>query len=565
MALDLNTLAEPIDPTEPEFASLLANLQGNILKSHGRNRTVNLFLTFAPDMKEEVEGWIGYFTRRYVTSALRQMQQSREFKENGISGGVFATLSLSAEGYEYLDVDLTSFREEKLSPAFLTTDCLFKKGMKAAQSELNDPDPATWEFNKTNDVIHALVLLADEQQARLTDVTNRVLDGLDATGILAVPPVIIEGVAIRDESNQPLEHFGYRDGISQPLFLAQDVDEEAERFGISEWDPSAPLSQILVSDPLAEKPDSFGSYFVFRKLKQHVAGFLNAEEQLADKLFPDTVSGTPPVRDDNPIRERAGALVVGRFENGIPVTVNGSEQGEKFRDFNNFNHLNDQDGARCPFQGHTRKTNPRGDTRKLLPGEPVEATDKQERGRRITRRGITFGVRFTTHVDSCGDTILDEDGVPMLFEDGEGQLARPEVEADGSLNPPLLTDEVGLLFQCYQSSIPNQFGFIQKGWADNADFATPATGLDPVIGQLPPAVAGQPNPAFAHSWPVNYDDPASPKKDFGFGGFVEMQGGEFFFTPSVSYLMQFGESIPSEQADIDENKKRTAWPEQAIS
>jgi hypothetical protein len=94
-----------------------------------------------------------------------------------------------------------------------------------------------------------------------------------------------------------------------------------------------------------------------------------------------------------------------------------------------------------------------------VPGAPPEV-DEQERERRIAQCGITFDERE-----------LNDDG----------QLIPPEIQEDGTLKPPV-KGPVGLLFQCYQASIPDQFGFMQKAWANNPNFPADGVGLDPVIG-----------------------------------------------------------------------------------
>lgn len=532
MPLDIDTISGPINPSDPKYVPLLAHLQGNILRSHGRNHTVNLFLTFKPGHERAVTNWIGSFSRRFVTSALRQMRESEEFKANGLSGGIFATLSLSAAGYKYLGRDLNAF-VEKRNPN-LSSNVTFAAGIKGerAQAELKDPDHAGWEINGGDEDVHALILLADEDQGRLNDVRGIVTRDLASRYILLHDAVAVEGVGIRDEHNQPLEHFGYRDGISQPLFFQHDVEEERCRFGTSAWDPSASLSLVLVPDPFAATPESFGSYFVFRKLEQDVAGFKKKEAELARLL-----------QLHEPSEERAGALVVGRFENGVPVESTGSEQAEQFRDFNDFNYHEDQSpqqaaggqntqavALRCPFQAHIRKTNPRGDTRRLtLPsfGQPDRPeVDEEERGRRITRRGITFGQRA---LDNCG------------------ALVPPEIQEDGTLKPPI-EGPVGLLFQCYQASIPDQFGFMQFSWANNPNFPTEGVGLDPIIGQ------GEQD-AVPQQWPPVYGSPEN-RKPLPFGGFVTMKGGEFFFTPSIPFLLSFGDDNASVKADAAENERR---------
>ena len=67
----------------------------------------------------------------------------------------------------------------------------------------------------------------------------------------------------------------------------------------------------------------------------------------------------------------------------------------------------------------------------------------------------------------------------------------------------------------------------QKTWVNNADFVEPNTGIDPVIGQR-----NGPNGQF---WPDNWG--VSLKAEpFDFSDFVTLQGGEYFFAPSIAFL-----------------------------
>ena len=89
-----------IDPGDPAFRPLLAELQGNILKSHGRNWSVFIFIRFkAAD--PAARGWVRDFARTYVTTALAQEEQSRAFRASNrpAMGGLFANFFLSAQGY----------------------------------------------------------------------------------------------------------------------------------------------------------------------------------------------------------------------------------------------------------------------------------------------------------------------------------------------------------------------------------------------------------------------------------------------------------------------------------
>jgi Dyp-type peroxidase family len=279
------------------------------------------------------------------------------------------------------------------------------------------------------------------------------------------------GLAMKNANGDGVEHFGYVDGRSQPLMLVEDVEwERAHTDGTSVWDPTRPLRQALVSCP-GGSANSFGSYFVFRKLEQDVKGFKDAEDRLAKDLG---------LKGDD--KERTGALVVGRFEDGTPVVLQKSD-GMHHPVPNNFNYKDDPDGQKCPFHAHIRKTNPRGES-----VGSFAATEEEERSHLIVRRGITYGKR----------------------------------KKDMSDKP---SKDVGLLFMCFQSSIENQFEFMQKFWANNADFVKPGEGIDPMIGQ---------GSGPTQSWPPQWGE--ADKKKISFEGFVTMKGGEYFFAPCISFL-----------------------------
>jgi Dyp-type peroxidase family len=319
-----------------------------------------------------------------------------------------------------------------------------------------------------------MVLLADDDLAALGTLAATVsADVASFARILTVE----HGDALRNAAGDGIEHFGYLDGRSQPIYFSTDLAAEG---GTDKWDPSEPLSRVLVADKTTDQPDSFGSYFVFRKLEQNVRGFKTREQELADALG---LTG-----DD---RERAGAMAVGRYEDGTPLALSKTD-GFIPAKANNFKYDVDPDGLKCPFHAHIRKTNPRGDIiRQLAPGQSEVAL---ERIRRITRRGIPFGVR---PVLPGNEQSLDE----------------------------LPTGGVGLLFMCFQASIANQFAFMQRSWANAAGFVVPGTGPDPVIGQT----------AGSQSWHPQFGK-AAPTVAFSFGEFVKLKGGEFFFAPSIAFL-----------------------------
>ena len=453
------------DDSAAELA-MLHDLQGNILKSHGREHTANLFLAFDPNQAEAAQKFVasvGY----EVTSALRQFSTTELYKAKKIDAGPFVTLLLTARGYQALG-----------KQSAMPEGAAFREGM--AQRPLEDPPRDQWDEHFRGEV-HALLIVAADDEPRQEQLRYRYEAMITSTGG-AVRVVGVEiGYPQLNKDENHLEHFGYVDGRSQPLALVEDIErEEKEYDGIDKWDPSIPLGQLLTSCPGGRLEVSMGSYFVFRKLEQDVKGFKTREEALGLEL--------------GDIGERAGASVVGRFENGTPVTksdveIKVTKEGDAGI-FNNFDYSADTQGLKCPFAGHIRKTNPRSD----LPGSKATL---------MARRGITYGKRE----DDLNDGRLD--------------------------NKP--SYGVGLLFMSYQSDLESQFEVTQRFWANNPDFVHDDTGIDPIIGN-PQSVNPPPAPPdiAAQRYPTIWDSTLS--EPIHFSGYVKMLGGEYFFAPSISFL-----------------------------
>jgi Dyp-type peroxidase family len=465
MAVTPSTLSKPIDWTQQSLQGLLNDLQANILKGHGRDATKNIFLQFDSKYTDKAKKFVNDLGAQ-VTSALTQLQATANFKSTGKSGGPIVLFFLTAKGYQALGLPASK----------IPSDAAFQNGMAVSQPKLNDPPKSQWDPHFGQD-IHALLLIADEDEFGLNNEVDRIRTLFPSQGVKVLGEEM--GVARRNKRGEGIEHFGYVDGRSQPLMLQEDVNtEDNEKGGTSVWDPRFGPDQVLVKCPGGETDDSYGSYFVFRKLEQRVQGFKTKEQELADAMG--------LVGDD---RERAGALVVGRFEDGTPVVMR-DEAKDLAPVFNNFNYANDPNALRCPFQGHIRKANPRGESATKIPGVTVA----QERSHIMARRGITYGKRYD----------------------------------DGSSIPVMPNGSVGLLFMAYQKDIANQFEFTQQTWVNNDNFVTSGTGTDPVIGQSPQAQS--------QKWRKNWDSSSSPTVNFGFQGFVTLKGGEYFFAPSLSCL-----------------------------
>lgn len=483
-----------IDPQD--YQPLLEDLQGNILQGYEQDYAVHIFIKFGSN-SNAVRKWIRSFAENYVTSAQQQLENRDTYQ----SSHCFANFLLSSHGYQTLGFQLKGKRGRFPAWAFLS-------GMKVFQKGLNDPPIKEWETGFQEN-IDALILLTDDDAENLQKQALKVMEEIDSVGSILNTEV---GSLLRNDKiqlngkGQAIEHFGFRDGISQPLFFKQDI-EQAKAEGLNQWNPSAPLELVLVKDPFGQRSYSYGSYCVYRKLEQNVSGFRQGEKQLAQTLG---------LADEEV--ERAGALIVGRFRDGTPIALSPTQQGNSLT-LNNFNYADDAEGTKCPFHAHIRKTNPRGDK-----GNTLESPDEQ-RQHRIVRRAITYG---GTALGQALQSAISR------FQHQLNPLSKEKIEIEQE-------EKVGLLFLCFQSNIFDQFMTIQKIWANQRDFAQYGAGVDAVVGQGEEDIKEQ-------NWPKQWGK--NDNVSFHFANFVTMKGGEFFFAPSISFLKTIESCSGAERSNI---------------
>lgn len=446
---------------DPDETAMLDDLQGNILKSHGRDHTAQLFLHFGDAAGART---FLYDLADQVKSAAQQLREAETYRRTKQSAGGFIACFLSHAGYQALEIE-----EHKIPQ-----EAAFQAGMQSRFCELADPPVDDWE-PRYQGQIHALVLIADDSDARIEQHLWWLRRMARQYRVCEVGLEI--GKALKNDHGQNVEQFGYVDGISVPVMLAEDLPHEH-----LEWTPEAPLAQALVQDPGGQHAYSFGSYFVFRKLEQNVRAFKQAEEQLADALEALGLKN----------RELAGALAIGRFEDGTPVVISSHAGLSPAAPENDFSYRDDPQGRHCPFHAHIRKVNPRGES------------GQDERTHLIVRRGITYGDR--------DDDPNDEDVAPEQRPSGD----------------------VGLLFMAYQSSIENGFEYMQKNWANAPDYVRVNTGPDPLIADLK---LGEWQKEASFRWPARWGTDAPPQPaPFAMERVVTLKGGEYFFAPCISFL-----------------------------
>lgn len=157
------------------------------------------------------------------------------------------------------------------------------------------------------------------------------------------------------------EHFGFADGISQPIVvpdLAPDRAPDASKHEVRPGELVLGFGNDRGDGPFPAEADGLldrGSFLVVRKLRQRL-------DHLEDAL-------TRAVGDDAAQRAEVLERMMGRRKNGDPMVTPGPGGNNDF-DFRGAN------GLQCPFASHVRRSNPR-DGRRAMP--------------RILRRGMSYG------------------------------------------------------------------------------------------------------------------------------------------------------------------------------
>ena len=389
----------------------------------------------------------------------------------------------------------------------------FRAGMAQRQAILADTPAATWKVLAPGTLVHGVFILTGASHAEVVDVISLRLAPPAANGWAKVYEQVGE---VRPDPARGHEHFGYADGVSQPGVrgrvgtdpltptvpggadnqgsLGQDLLWPGEFvFGYPGQNPAGPT--LEVKGDVKAPPVPFmqnGAFLVFRRLSQQVPEF-NASVKQASAGLGATVDPASP--------DLMGAQLVGRWKSGAPLILTPTQDDPALADggpeVNHFEFGGDREGLKCPWGAHVRKAYPRDDVRhNTTPTEEeITASEAFTQTHRMMRRGIAFG--------------------PELTEDE----AMAGVSAGG-------TQARGLLFKCYVTSIENQFEFVQQQWVDAADFSQPGSGIDAIMGQS--ASASRP---FLGAAPVSHD--ASKKPHLSLKGFVHMEGGEYFFAPSI--------------------------------
>jgi Dyp-type peroxidase family len=547
----------PIVAGAPEEPILeVTEIQGNVLV--GFNKDYQHFVFLEISKPAVAKRWLRLLIPHIATVdeslVFRRLFRALRVRRGEEPTGMIATWVNIAFTYEGIR-KLTSDDEAKKFASEA-----FKAGLAERSSALGDPTDSTAEGHPNNWVIgnaknrpDILLLIASDSPIALKNEIQRIK--AEIRSVQAATPTRRTKAGLRilyEQSGATLpdelkghEHFGFKDGVSQPgirgrvpggdqNFLTPRLVDTDDPHALKFAKPGQPLiwpGQFVLGYPLQADNDDInaappdfnsspwpvwarnGSFLVFRRLRQDVAGFWAFARAQTDLLrHKPGFEGLTP--------ERLASLLIGRWPSGAPIMrtpgADNVDLGSNDLANNSFNFSQetetiplrhgippepaefpqapaDVDGLRCPFAAHIRKVNPRDDTTDLGGG-------RRTLPRRILRRGITYGPPLENARTAADDKV-----------------------------------DRGLLFLSYQASIEDQFEFLTQHWLNSSKLpkdysqdANPA-GNDPVIGQS--QGASNRTRVFTLRGSDGSFETIEVPNDF-----VIPTGGDYLFAPSITAL-----------------------------
>ncbi|MGI9079547.1 MAG: Dyp-type peroxidase, partial [Acidimicrobiales bacterium] len=341
----------------------------------------------------------------------------------------------------------------------------------------------------------------------------------DLRGDLGEERGVVEvGVEHGAENTTFKEHFGFSaDGLSQPIVQGiRSEDSEPNAWVVrtgefvlgylnelghyppspgvaAEHDPRAVLP-TFPDDGLPGFGDfgRNGTYLVYRKLHQDVAGFW--------RHVHDSVPRAPTGSRESAMAALA-AKYLGRWPSGAPLVLAPDADDSTLGDRNDFMYRPiDPDGLACPVGAHIRRANPRDGFRRIA--DTAEESIRNSNQHRILRRGISYGdPLFAKEEVERGHAPID------LVDDG-----RPR----------------GLHFLAVNSDIQRQFEFVQETWLNNGNFNGLVDNRDPLVGDNDGS-----GTMTIQRRPVRRRVRDVPR-------FVHVRGGAYLFLPSITALRFLG-------------------------
>ena len=423
-------------------------------------------------------------------------------------------------------------------------------------------EPGTLGFGK--DDVHVMVTLNAQSQSAdvqdkphdaLEERTKWVLQTAKDCGVRHITGIGAKGDQPYQEASAVFEdvggtlrptakeHFGFTDGIGNPVFEGQlplEIEADAVigrgKLMGNGWEPLATGEFILGHPdesqelpPIARPPEFMrnGTFFAFRKLHENVGSFDAVVREEAERYA--TIMEIPVDEAVETIR----AKMCGRWSDGVPLSkvptyaewiAFGEKMGWRGDDVvpfegyvknlayiaspeaRDFRYADDMAGLKCPGGAHMRRMNTRdyldplnesGVSDTGVQPKNAKATSALNKRRRILRRGLPYGPPDNAHKDD--DT---EQGVIMII---------------------------------MGASLFRQFEFVQQQWIQYGLDFHQGNNTCPLLG--------------SHAQHKRFTIPSDPKTGkppyvmSKLKTFVECRGGDYFFVPSMTALRMMAMGI----------------------
>lgn len=451
---------------------------------------------------------------RYLLLGVRDAEAARRWL-GGVAGRVTVSDGPEPERCVNLAFTHAGLRALGVADADLRTFALpFQEGMASAHRQrlLGDTGashPESWEWGGTGDGgptsaagVHAILLLFAKDIETMGRVEEAEVGRLTVgDGLEVVKRLVPEPLPGPERVGKfGVEHFGFADGMSQPVIRGSGQDERLTG-------ADARRSVIATGEFILGHPNGYGqltpwprlsggsgggdgsafgvngTYLVARQLAQDVAafwGYLDDSTKKAD--------GT----SDPDARELMGAKLVGRWRSGAPLVRSHHRDDPDLGTDNSFGYAEvDPHGHRCPLGAHIRRSNPRD----ALGSDRSRALELANH-HRLVRRGRVYG--------------------PGLANPLGGDDRR----------------ERGIFFICLNANIERQFEFVQHSWCNNPKFGDLYDEVDPLLGNHPSR---------------SFTQQGAPlrRRVHGMPSFVTVRGGAYFFMPGVSGLRMLAANGPA--------------------
>jgi Dyp-type peroxidase family len=450
-----------------------------------------------------VRGYAHLAAARFVLLRIRDPAAARRFVAD-TAAAITPAVAHAPERAVHLAVTAAGLRRLELSHAALAgfptefTDGMTAPARSRVLGDVGASAPQAWDWGgPDSEPVDLLLLLYAGDATALEELAKPIAARYKRGGVAELRRLDTE--AIGDH-----EHFGFRDGISQPVIAGLGHTGSAEHivragefvlgyaneYNLLTDRPLVPAAAdpggVLPPDPATGEHDlgRNGTYLVMRQMQQDVAGFWAFARDAAGAGDPTALA----------------AKMVGRWPSGAPLVAAPDADDPAHATANGFGYARiDPDGMRCPIGAHVRRSNPR-DSLDPSPGTPDSIA--VNRRHRLLRRGRKYG--------------------PPVDVDG---LRAGTAAADGA--------DRGLHFICLGANIARQFEFVQRAWVGNPKFATLYDDADPLIGRHSPLGGTFTIPAR----PVRRRITALPE-------FVTVRGGAYFFLPGIRALRYVGSLEP---------------------